>query len=223
MKKTAFYISILLLVIVSSCTNKPDACIEGSDRYYKNIEANFRTCGEGEVFFWEFGNDSLGARGENVQHIFERTGTYEVKLTAYSDDGRKTDVANKLVEVGYKRIDSILVTQLILNGVEEKDNDQTRPDVYCTFGSFVSTDTIFNAPRNASESEPFVFKFDNAVYSDLSIGDDVRLYDFNRSPGINDLEIEAFRSTDALGDMENPQIWEIPLSLRLEIYWTLVE
>jgi hypothetical protein len=222
MNKTALYISILLSVIAFGCADKPDACIEGSDRYYKNIEAKFRTCGEGEVFFWEFGNDSAGARGDNVQHIFERTGTYEVKLTGYSDDGRKTDEATKLVEVGYKRIDSIVVKQLILNGVEEKDNDQTRPDVYCTFGSYVSKDTIFNAPRNASQSDPFVFRFDTAVYNDLSIGDEVQLFDYNSSPGINDLLIEDIDS-EALSDMENPQVWEIPLSLRLEIYWTLVE
>ncbi|MDR9398419.1 MAG: PKD domain-containing protein [Salibacter sp.] len=222
MNKTALYISILLSVIAFGCAYKPDACIEGSDRYYKNIEAKFRTCGEGEVFFWEFGNDSAGARGDNVQHIFERTGTYEVKLTGYSDDGRKTDEASKLVEVGYKRVDSIVVTQLILNGVEEKDNDQTRPDVYCTFGSYVSKDTIFNAPKNASQSDPFVFRFDTAVYNDLSIGDEVQLFDYNSSPGINDLLIEDIDS-EALSDMENPQVWEIPLSLRLEIYWTLVE
>lgn len=105
--------NILLLIAVItvgvSCKKTPSACIDGPSEGFVVKRIGFTNCSDDYDFsFWSFG-DGNGEEERDASHRYNNPGKYVVKLTAYSDDGRKEDEASMNINVGYKVIDSVIV------------------------------------------------------------------------------------------------------------------
>lgn len=86
-----FYIAGIFW-LVSSCTKQPEA------RFKKNANASIageevrftNTSTNAGIYEWDFG-DGSSSNFLHPDHIYESSGTYIVRLTAYSEDKKKMD------------------------------------------------------------------------------------------------------------------------------------
>jgi PKD domain len=89
--KKIIYFSLFLSVILYSCEEAPEAgfhtdtdeAVVGNAVFFYNDSHN------AESFEWDFGDGYISNDPEPV-HIFEANGTFEVRLTAISKNGRKS-------------------------------------------------------------------------------------------------------------------------------------
>lgn len=85
-----FTISICLLLFISSCAKKTEACFTYSPTTIaKNAVVTFNAscCKEASNYTWDFGDgtNEKTVTAITVTHKFTATGTYTVKLTAKRD------------------------------------------------------------------------------------------------------------------------------------------
>ena len=107
----------MLIGLMTSCTKSPSACSNVASEGFVVTPVSFINCSNDYEFnFWSFG-DGSGSEDVSSSHKYDSPGTYQVKLTVYSDDGRKEDEVISSVKVGYKVVDSILVTSWPFSGV----------------------------------------------------------------------------------------------------------
>jgi hypothetical protein len=86
--KRLFYLSVILSFIIASCERVPDAAFYidpaepevGKEVYFINDSY------DAERFEWDFG-DFTTSQDVNPVHVYTASGTYQVKLTAYSKSG----------------------------------------------------------------------------------------------------------------------------------------
>jgi hypothetical protein len=89
--KSFLQISILCLTL-SSCFQRPKACLNLDDTYETGREYRLSSCSENFDFLtWDFGDQSYGFIGETAPHTFYEQGEYYLKLTAYADGGYRSD------------------------------------------------------------------------------------------------------------------------------------
>ena len=103
MKKSVSYIillGIISIISVSGCQKKPEALFTTTeDVLYVNEEIEFiNTSINGQTFEWDFGDGSTSKLKE-PKHTYRKGGTYNVTLTAFSENGNKTDERTVSIEV----------------------------------------------------------------------------------------------------------------------------
>jgi PKD repeat protein len=88
---TSFLIGLTAIVLVlSSCVKKPEACFQNSAIVIKKNEKLLfdASCStNANVFSWDFGDGTKGA-GQTTDKSYIFAGTYEVTLTVYSRGGQ---------------------------------------------------------------------------------------------------------------------------------------
>lgn len=170
MKKYVFY--IVLALIFTSCSKKPEACIEVADENFLFKKVEFTSCSsDSEYSFWLY-DDETGDEGDTVKKLFNRTGDHTVTLTCYNKSGRKTDKAEATFYVGVKYIDSLVITDinknLLLNQVSF-----AAADLYINYHGNRSNETYYNV---TASDLPLTFTFNdariNSLYSYFSLMDD---------------------------------------------------
>ena len=115
------YLFVLLIaVIVMGCSKeKPEACFDIIEKGFVVRYHDYNSCSQNaEYVFWEFG-DGKGMDGSKVSYKYNSPGTYNVKLSAYSEDGFEKDVMTQAVEMTYKVVDSIKVSGLKFNNPQD--------------------------------------------------------------------------------------------------------
>jgi hypothetical protein len=118
--KTLKLLFLLLPVILLSCEKAPYAGFHadtvtpevGQEVFFINDSQN------SQAFEWDFG-DGFFSNNVNTSHVYTSTGTFEVKLTSFSDNGNE-DVASMTIRV--------LVPTLLVIEVREYYDEYVVPD-----------------------------------------------------------------------------------------------
>lgn len=213
------------LLVICGCS-KPEACIEADDRYFQPPPGMFeiRTCGSAETFFWDFG-DGRGAERRIVSHVYDTTGSYVIEQFALQKNGRREKSATHTVEIGYKRIDSIVFNRLSLS-VWDTSEYGRGPNLYVQFGNLDDSEEVYNdfsGVINNNNRLKFTFSGNNRMTS-TQLADGLKVRDRNNLPFTRDAVIDSVRSTNALDDVNlNPQTvsGELQRSDAI-IYWSFV-
>lgn len=92
MKKVFITIIGGAIITLSSCVKEPVACLQASKTSAETNEAiSFTDCSENaHSYLWEFG-DGITSTDANPSHTYSSSGTYTVKLTTESKNGKKSD------------------------------------------------------------------------------------------------------------------------------------
>lgn len=104
---------VLAAITAVSCIKKPESCISISGELFAPAENRFAFCGEGDQVLWGFG-DGSGEEGKVVFHSFTNSGTYQIKQAVYFEKNGREETSSQLVDVYYKRLDSIVFERMPL-------------------------------------------------------------------------------------------------------------
>lgn len=219
------YITIICSLVLLGCS-KPEACIDADDRYFQPPPGMFeiRTCGSAETFFWDFG-DGNGNEGRLVSHVYDTSGTYVIEQFALQKSGRREQSVEHTVEIGYKRIDSIVFNRLAL-GVWDNDEYGRGPNLYAEFGNLGKSEQVYNDFNGlVNENNPLTFTFpgDTRMTSE-KLADGLKVRDDNNLQFTRDMVIDSLRTTNALEDINlNPQsVSGVLQRTDAVIYWSFV-
>lgn len=110
-KKIIYYCFVVtLLFIINSCQKKPEAMfdIDETDylsglREHRDLEIYYpvkfiNKSTDSESYIWDFG-DGNTSNDRNAEHKYENAGIYSVKLTAISENGKKSTDYLKTINV----------------------------------------------------------------------------------------------------------------------------
>lgn len=103
-------IVLITIIIASGCQKKPHAefkLASESTIYTKTIFTN--TSSEGDHYEWDFG-DGTSSTDFEPAHQYQSAGKYTVKLTAYSENGKKTNEYSKTIDVTRWHVTKIIYT-----------------------------------------------------------------------------------------------------------------
>lgn len=208
-----------------SCS-RPEACIEANDRYFQPPPGmvNIRSCGRGETFFWDFG-DGNGNEGRLVSHVYDTSGSYTVEQIALKKNSSRERSATHHVEIGYKRIDSIVFTRLAL-AVWDTSEFGRGPNLYVEYGSLDASEQTYENFRGiVSESNRLSFTFPGDTrLTSQRLADGLKVRDENNRPFTRNRVLDSLRTTNALDDINlNPQQVRGELQRTdATIYWSFV-
>jgi len=105
MKYASLLIVTFLVFALSSCEKRPEACLDFGDYLEAGDNLIIESCSKNYEFLtWEF-NDNRGYIGDLFERQFELEGNYQVKLTAYSDGGYRSDELTHEFRASYRYID----------------------------------------------------------------------------------------------------------------------
>lgn len=219
------FIPVFCFVLIWGCS-KPEACIDADDRYFQPPPGMFeiRTCGKAETFFWDFG-DGAGTEGRLVSHVYDTSGSYIIEQFALQKNGRRENSATHNVEIGYKRIDSIVFNRLSLS-VWDTSEYGRGPNIYAEYGTFEKSEQVYNDFRglvNENNRLTFTFPGDTRMTSNR-LADGLKIRDLNNQQFTRDMVIDSVRTTNALEDVNlNPQTVSGELQRsEATIYWSFV-
>jgi PKD repeat protein len=96
--KAAFAVSVLILTM--GCEKEPMADFSMSkSAAFTGDEINFTNATIGAYsYIWRFG-DGESSVARNPSHIYKKKGSYDVSLTAFSENGNKSDVVVKSIKI----------------------------------------------------------------------------------------------------------------------------
>mgnify|MGYP001049659752 CR=1 FL=1 len=223
MKNIAF--TAFSLLLLWGCS-KPEACIEANDRYFQPPPGMFeiRACGSAETYFWDFG-DGNGNEGRLVSHIYDTSGSYVVEQFALQKNGRREQSVTHQVEIGYKRIDSIVFNRLSLS-VWDTSKYGRGPNLYLQYGNFEDSEQVYNDfSEQVNVNNPLTFTFTGDTRLTASrLSDGLKIRDRNNLQFTRDVVIDSIRTTNALEDVDlNPQTVSGELQRSdAKIYWSFV-
>lgn len=202
--KYFIYLSVVVSII-TSCSKVEDACISNPQEvYFKPFAAEFNSCSSAEYVFWEFG-DGAGDQGQFVQHFYSEPGTYQLKQTAYSNDGAETNEESFSIEVGYILVDEVVFSKLLAQGYVEGDD---YPTLYLKINDQWSKPSVFsNPPRTFEFDEPVLIS--EVLYNEVSI-----VY----RDGASDIYIMT-ESFDPYDSYENPQYYTFSSKFDFDLFW----
>lgn len=103
--------SLLIIIIFSSCQKEPSAgfqitshsCYTGDEIFFMN------TSDDSYEWLWDFGDKSKSEEN-SPYHIFKTPGTYSVTLTAYSQNGKKSNSFTEEITVHESTKDLLIGT-----------------------------------------------------------------------------------------------------------------
>jgi hypothetical protein len=153
-----FFIFAIAGMILSSCSKKPQACIEVNKTVIRAGESiSFLSCNEeADSYEWNFG-DGKTATGNLASHTYEKEGTYLVQLIAYSKREKRWDKSQTIINVvppvkrylkGF-RLNSFNITNASSQTWDSGNAPESNPDVFISFGiegnqSFTTTNPVAN-------------------------------------------------------------------------------
>jgi PKD repeat protein len=109
--------------MVSFTVNKTEAVI-GEDLEFTNETI------DGLTYNWDFG-DGTSSNYIHPKHHYEEVGTYEVTLTAYSESGKKHDMASKTISVKIvSKIQIASTTYPIIKGFIDYNGKYSDSEMY---------------------------------------------------------------------------------------------
>jgi PKD repeat protein len=103
MKNTVQFslLAAVILFLTTGCQEKPEAHFSSNitDPVVGEIIAFTNLTSDAHSYLWDFGD---GTTSEEYQptHAFNGVGSYTVKLTAFSENGNKSDEATEIISVG---------------------------------------------------------------------------------------------------------------------------
>ena len=100
-------------------------------------------------YAWDFGDGTFDSLTIDPEHIYEDPGSYRVKMTAYTEDGQKSEALDD-VDVGQRYLTGMFLININMNDEngDPWDDDGSGPDVFYQ---------LF--PDDASSIDDFVFVF----------------------------------------------------------------
>lgn len=118
--RLSFCFLFFVVLIFSGCKKqRPVACFDHREKAFLLRYQFFESCSENtDYVFWVFG-DGNGNDGRSVRHRYDKPGTYEVQLKAYSDDGNIVDIKKQDLTLTYKVVDSVVVDFLRFSGTRK--------------------------------------------------------------------------------------------------------
>ena len=168
MKKLFTHISLALclgaIVFFTSCNetdplpiSKAGFEVQDEDVLEKYVPVKFNNLStNASSFMWDFGDGNFDSLSIAAEHIYSEAGTYDVTLTATTDDGQ-TSTEMKSVEIKTRVLVAFTVANIdFLNRSDPEnpipwDDDGTGPDLIFIFGAqsadiedFIFTDTTHN-------------------------------------------------------------------------------
>lgn len=124
MKKIiGIFLSGILLVSFNSCKKDPVACATADNSSVLTGETiAFTNCSENSVrIAWDFGDGSTD-EGNDVSHSYVKSGTYLVKMTAYSKKDKDWDRTSMLITVTDPPVPGKrFLTRVVLKGFEAQN------------------------------------------------------------------------------------------------------
>lgn len=110
MKNVFFIFPLLVLLGLAACEKKPTACIDFGEYLEAGDDISIASCSENYEFLtWEF-NDNRGYIDDVVIRQFEEEGSYQLKLTAYSDGAYRSDEVTHSFRASFRYIDRFEIT-----------------------------------------------------------------------------------------------------------------
>jgi hypothetical protein len=87
-------------LIISGCQTEPAACFElNKENYLTGEPVLFDNCSaDADEFIWDFG-DSVISSDKNPVHVYSDTGSFEIKLSASSHNGNKSDYCSRIIQI----------------------------------------------------------------------------------------------------------------------------
>jgi PKD repeat protein len=93
-------IIIVISAVLASCTKKPEAIFDsGGHTILTTYETKFNNESKNaESFEWDFGDGGTSFE-QNPSYTFDKSGTYDVSLTAISKSGKHSDTYSQTINV----------------------------------------------------------------------------------------------------------------------------
>ncbi len=150
MRKIKPYTGLILILLLTACQKQPEAYfsfnpkspIPGTEVEFKNLSQS------AEAFYWDFG-DGYVSYEENPVHMYEAGGTYEVILTAYSKDKKKSHQYIQAIVVDYST--DLEVTILLKSNSEPVEACEV--DIYASESDWTSATNAIRTGKTDAEGK----------------------------------------------------------------------
>jgi PKD repeat protein len=145
----SYALATFCCMLILSCTKTPEACLTADKTLGEpgTIFTLISCATDAETIKWEFG-DGTTATGNSVSKSYVNSGTYLVKITAESKNGKKTDKGSVAITVGNRFLKKVVITSFAAKKPDGTSNwdlgtgSATNPDVFMKFR--IKDNTIFN-------------------------------------------------------------------------------
>ena len=183
MKKIfSFILSGVLLTTFNSCKKDPIGCAS-SDKSSALVDETitFTSCSENALrITWDFG-DNKTEEGNSVTHFYSKTGTYLVKMTAYSKKDKEWDRTAMIVTITDPPVAPAplkrFLTKIVLKAVPDKKPNGDEWDGLYAFGT--STGTSTSDPSVLLKLETGGWSLTSSIIKDVSSGALPATWDFS--------------------------------------------
>jgi hypothetical protein len=183
MKTLFLSLSSAVLLLFSSCTPEPQACISVNRTHVQQNEPlAFTSCAlDAKRIVWNFGDGSVEVEGEQASHTYAQPGVYLVEMKALSKKDKKWDRTSVIINVDpYKTryLTRLQINSFNINNIAGAPWDiapGTWPDVYFEYGVAGSAlRSTINPPINELQLNqcPVFWDFSSSVSKPILANND---------------------------------------------------